>query len=139
MTTVRTACNRDCPAACSILAHVEDGRVVRLRATRTARHRLSLLPHRPVPRAAVQPRAPHHPAHSPRRRHRPATWDEALDLCAETLRQVRDESSPEAIFHYRSGGSLGLVKHVAAASSPSSAPSPTSAATSAGARATPRR
>ena len=30
MTTVRTACNRDCPDACSILAHVEDGRVVRL-------------------------------------------------------------------------------------------------------------
>ena len=30
MTTLRTACNRDCPDACEILATVQDGRVTRL-------------------------------------------------------------------------------------------------------------
>lgn len=43
----------------------------------------------------------------------PASWDEALDLIAQRLLQVRDESGPAAIFHYRSGGSLGILKHLA--------------------------
>lgn len=42
----------------------------------------------------------------------PASWDEALDLVAEKLQQVRSESGPAAIFHYRSGGSLGILKHL---------------------------
>ena len=29
-TRIRTACNRDCPDACGIVATVEDGRIVRL-------------------------------------------------------------------------------------------------------------
>lgn len=114
MTIVRTACNRDCPDACSILAHVEDGRIVRLQGD----------PAHPVTRGFLCYRTDHFLArqYSPERLTtplirrggvlQPATWDEALDLCAETLRRVRDESGPEAIFHYRSGGSLGLVKHV---------------------------
>jgi len=42
----------------------------------------------------------------------PATWDEALTLVADKLRAVRAESGPAAIFHYRSGGSLGILKHL---------------------------
>jgi anaerobic selenocysteine-containing dehydrogenase len=40
------------------------------------------------------------------------TWDEALDLIAGTLARIRAESGPEAVLHYRSGGSLGIVKTV---------------------------
>src|SRR5262249_36550077 len=40
------------------------------------------------------------------------SWDAALDLAAEQLLRVRRESGPAAIFHYRSGGSLGLLKHL---------------------------
>lgn len=114
MTIVRTACNRDCPDACSILAHVEEGRVVRLQGD----------PAHPVTRGFLCYRTDQFLArqHSPERLTtplirrdgalQPARWEEALDLCAKTLARVRDESGPEAIFHYRSGGSLGLVKHV---------------------------
>lgn len=114
MTTVRTACNRDCPDACSILAHVEEGRVVRLQGD----------PSHPVTRGFLCYRTDQFLArqYSPERLTtplirrdgvlQPARWDEALDLCAKTLARVRDESGAEAIFHYRSGGSLGLVKHV---------------------------
>src|SRR6185436_18671430 len=40
----------------------------------------------------------------------PIGWDEALDIAAERLTAIRRESGPAAIFHYRSGGSLGLLK-----------------------------
>lgn len=114
MTIVRTACNRDCPDACAMLAHVEEGRVVRLQGD----------PAHPVTRGFLCYRTDNFLArqYSPERLTTPlirrdgaltpATWDEALDLCARTLARVRDESGAEAIFHYRSGGSLGLVKHV---------------------------
>jgi anaerobic selenocysteine-containing dehydrogenase len=42
----------------------------------------------------------------------PASWDEALDFVAERLLAIRRESGPAAIFHYRSGGSLGILKHL---------------------------
>src|SRR5258706_8315656 len=43
-------------------------------------------------------------------RHHPIGWDEALDLAAGRLDAIRRESGPAAIFHYRSGGSLGMLK-----------------------------
>jgi anaerobic selenocysteine-containing dehydrogenase len=46
-TVVRTSCNRDCPDACGILAHVRDGRVVRLQVAR------------PLPRAQTGGADPH--------------------------------------------------------------------------------
>lgn len=39
-------------------------------------------------------------------------WEEALDFVAERLARIRDESGPEAVLHYRSGGSLGAMKIV---------------------------
>lgn len=42
----------------------------------------------------------------------PMAWDEALGLIAEKMLRVRDESGSAAILNYRSGGSLGLMKHV---------------------------
>jgi anaerobic selenocysteine-containing dehydrogenase len=40
----------------------------------------------------------------------PVGWDEALDHIACELERIRRESGPAAIFHYRGGGSLGLLK-----------------------------
>jgi anaerobic selenocysteine-containing dehydrogenase len=40
------------------------------------------------------------------------SWDEALDGIARHLLRVRGESGPAAILNYRSGGSLGLLKHL---------------------------
>jgi anaerobic selenocysteine-containing dehydrogenase len=38
------------------------------------------------------------------------SWDEALSHVASRLLEIRAESGPAAIFHYRSGGSLGMLK-----------------------------
>lgn len=106
-----TTCNRDCPDACRILATVEEGRVVRLRGD----------PDHPITQGSLCFRTSRFldAQYSPQRLTTPLLrkkdqlvpvgWDEALDFVAEKLRQIRAESGPEAIFHYRSGGSLGLL------------------------------
>jgi anaerobic selenocysteine-containing dehydrogenase len=110
--TRKTTCNRDCPDACSIVATVEDGRIVRLAGD----------PEHPVTRGFLCWRTNHFlpVQYSPERLtrpllrvgdvHVPISWDEALDLAAEKLGTIRRESGPSAIFHYRSGGSLGILK-----------------------------
>src|SRR5580765_7433242 len=111
----RTTCNRDCPDACGILATVEGGVVTSLRGD----------PAHPVTRGYLCFRTSRFPdlMRSPERitqplvrrggRLQPASWDEVLGLVAARLLAVRAESGPAAIFHYRSGGSLGILKHLA--------------------------
>jgi anaerobic selenocysteine-containing dehydrogenase len=109
---LRTICNRDCPDACGIVATVEDGRVTRLAGD----------PDHPVTRGFLCYRTSHFLArqYAPDRLTtpllrgkdgalRPIAWDDALDLVAERLTTIRRESGPPAIFHYRSGGTLGIL------------------------------
>jgi anaerobic selenocysteine-containing dehydrogenase len=108
----RTACTRDCPDACQILATVEDGRVTRLAGD----------PEHPITRGFLCHRTNHflERQYSPERLTtplvrrgsalEPATWDEALELVAAKMRETLDQHGPEAILHYQSGGSLGLLK-----------------------------
>ena len=110
--TRKTVCNRDCPDACGIVATVENGRVTRLQGD----------PDHPVTRGFLCYRTSHFLPlqYSPDRlttplvrehgKFRPIGWDEALDIAAQRLTAIRRESGPSAIFHYRSGGSLGLLK-----------------------------
>lgn len=111
---LRTACNRDCPDACTLLAEVEDGRLVSLKGAKDD----------PVTRGFLCPRTTRfvERQNSPDRltsplyrkpgsqELTPVSWEEALDLAAERLRVTRDQHGPEAIFHYKSGGSLGYLK-----------------------------
>ncbi len=112
-TTHKTVCNRDCPDACRIVATVRDGRVVKLGGD----------PDHPVTRGFLCWRTNHflnmqygpNRVTQPLRRgadgiHRPIPWNEALDEIADRLLAIRRESGPASIFHYRSGGSLGLLK-----------------------------
>jgi anaerobic selenocysteine-containing dehydrogenase len=102
---VKTVCNRDCPDACSVVAHVEDGRVVQLGGD----------PDHPVTQGFLCWRTNNFLPlqYSPERlttpllRGKPVSWDEALDFAGGELLRIRAESGPAAIFHYRSGGSLG--------------------------------
>src|SRR5262245_53428855 len=110
--TKKTVCNRDCPDACGIVATVEDGRVTRLAGD----------PDHPVTKGFLCYRTNHFltTQYAPDRLTTPlvrkdgelvpASWDEALSFVAERLLAIRKESGPAAIFHYRSGGSLGLLK-----------------------------
>ena len=113
----RTTCNRDCPDACSLLVSVEGGRATMLRGD----------PDDPVTRGFLCERTSrfldrqHDPARltTPLLRRGlddplvPVSWDQALDVAAQRLLAIRKESGPAAILHYRSGGSLGMLKVLA--------------------------
>jgi len=115
MTELRkTICNRDCPDACSIVATVEDGKVTRIRGDKDHPvtrgflcYRTSLFLSTQYSRNRLTA-----PLLRTNGRFKPVSWEEALDLAAERLTSIRRESGPAAIFHYRSGGSLGLLKHL---------------------------
>src|SRR5436309_8890834 len=100
--TVKTVCNRDCPDACSVVAYVEDGRVVQLGGDPSHQVTQGFLCWRTNNFLPLQ--------YSPERlttpllRGRHVSWDEALDFAAREVLRIRAESGPEAIFHYRSGG-----------------------------------
>ncbi len=109
-----TTCNRDCPDSCGILAHVEDGRVVRLQGDprhRVTRGFLCQRTNRFLERQYDPDRLT-----APLLRvgdgFQPVSWEEALDRAAGKLHEFREESGPASIFHYRSGGSLGFMKYV---------------------------
>jgi anaerobic selenocysteine-containing dehydrogenase len=114
VTLHRTVCNRDCPDACGLVVTVEEGKVVRVGGD----------PDHPVTQGFICPRTSQFPARqndpgritTPLRRTSsgfvPVTWEEALGAIAERLLAIRRESGPAAILHYRSGGSLGLLKSV---------------------------
>lgn len=113
--TRKSTCNRDCPDACGLVAEVENGRILSLRGD--SGH--------PVTRGFLCFRTSRFPAmlDAPHRLTRPllrrdgrlveVDLDEALDVAAARLSAIKAESGAEAILHYRSGGSLGLLKGIA--------------------------
>jgi anaerobic selenocysteine-containing dehydrogenase len=112
----KTVCNRDCPDSCGIVATVEDGRITRIAGDRDHPVTQGFLCHRTnqflrrqyAPDRVTSPLVRKDGALAA------VSWDEALDHIAAGLRRIVAESGPGAIFHYRSGGTLGMV--VAAAS-----------------------
>jgi anaerobic selenocysteine-containing dehydrogenase len=112
VTLARTVCNRDCPDACGIVATVENGKVVRLQGDRQHPVTQGFLCYRTSQFLHTQ----YSPARltSPLLRKngdlQPVSWEEALDFAAAGLERIKRESGPAAIFCYRSGGSLGILK-----------------------------
>lgn len=116
MTTqiLHTTCNRDCPDACGIRATVEDGKVTQLVGRQDHPVTKGFLCFRTsrFPELASSPARLTQPLLRKDGALQPASWEEALGFIASKLLQIRAESGPAAIFHYRSGGSLGILKHL---------------------------
>jgi anaerobic selenocysteine-containing dehydrogenase len=105
-TVIRTVCAHDCPDMCSILAHVDEGRLVRVEGD----------PDQPFTAGFVCAKVRREPelVHSPDRvltplrrtgkkgagEFRPVSWDEALDLMVERWQAIRGEDGPLAILGY---------------------------------------
>ena len=117
MLTRHTTCSRDCPDTCSLVVEVnEQGRAVKLRGSsqdpvtqgflceRTSR----FLDRQYAPDRFTRPMwRPHKEAPL-----EPVSWDFALDRIAAKMLQCRAESGASSLLHYRSGGSLGLLKQL---------------------------
>lgn len=110
----RTACNRDCPDACGIVATIEGDRVVHLAGDPNHPVTQGFLCHR-TSRFLERQYSPDRLI-SPMRRvgdsYEPICWEAALTLTAEKMNGIRQESGGAAILHYRCGGSLGMMKQV---------------------------
>jgi anaerobic selenocysteine-containing dehydrogenase len=105
-TIIRTVCAHDCPDMCSILAHVEDGRLVRVEGD----------PDQPFTAGFVCAKVRREPelVHSadrvrtPLRRtgpkgagqFEPVSWDEALDELTRRWQAIRRQDGPLAILGY---------------------------------------
>lgn len=109
-----TACNRDCPDACGIVATIEGGRITRLSGDPSHPVTRGFLCHR-TSRFLERQYAPDRLTSPLRRRgdsFEPVSWEEALDDIAGRLLAIRAESGPAAILDYRCGGSMGILKGV---------------------------
>src|SRR5574342_713541 len=111
---VRTTCMRDCPDACSIIATVEEGRVIRQRGdpdhgvTRgflCARGNAYL-------KRQYDPARLHVPLRRTARGWERLSWDDALDLLAENLAHARDTWGPQSILAVHYSGMRGWVAKV---------------------------
>jgi len=118
--TRKTTCSRDCPDACAIVATVETAagaapRVLRLEGDPAHPVTKGFLCFRTSRFVDLQdgPSRVRSPLLRKGRDLEPVSWDEALDVLVDRLTRIRTESGPAAIFHYRSGGSLGLLKTLA--------------------------
>jgi len=110
-----SVCALDCPDACSLLVHVEDGRATKLRGN----------PDHPVTRGFLCGKVAQYleREYSPERLLYPQrrigakgegcfariSWDEALDTVAERLSSIAREYGPESILPYSYAGTMGML------------------------------
>lgn len=109
---VTTTCTRDCPNTCGLLATVEKGRLTRLTGD----------PAHPLTRGKACRKAMRYVerVYSPERVTRPmlrrgdrwelVSWEAALDLIAQRMQAIREESGPEAILYYQGFGERTALK-----------------------------
>ncbi len=112
-----SVCALDCPDACSLLVHIEDGRATRLRGD----------PAHPVTRGFLCGKVAQYleREYSPGRllypqkrtgakgegRFTRISWDEALDTIARRLAAIAQEHGPESILPYSYAGTMGLLNN----------------------------
>jgi anaerobic selenocysteine-containing dehydrogenase len=109
----RTACSLDCFDACGIVAHVEDGRIVRLGGD----------PAHPITRGALCNKVNHylrdrfyhpdrqlHPLRKVDGRWQRVTWDDALDVIAGTLARAKGRDGTLSVLYHKGNGSFAGLK-----------------------------
>jgi anaerobic selenocysteine-containing dehydrogenase len=115
METIRTVCAHDCPDMCSLLAEVEDGRVLRVRGDPDHSFTAGF--------ACAKVNRDAELVHSPERlktplrrvgtkgegRFGPITWDEALDEITARWKAIIAESGAQALLGYAYSAHQGLM------------------------------
>ena len=115
MKSVRVVCAHDCPDMCSLIAHVDNGKVVRVQGDPDHPYTAGFACGK-VNRDADLVNSPERIA-TPLRRSGPKgsgqftriTWDEALDEIATRWKAIIAESGPEAILGYAYSAHQGLM------------------------------
>lgn len=113
---VYTSCTLDCPDGCGVIAHVENGRVIKLEGHPDHEFTNGYLCAKTYrfPRRVYSAERQLYPL----RRAGNATnspwvsigWDEALDLVAQKIRTLKETLGPLSMMHYQRTGSWGVTK-----------------------------
>lgn len=109
-----TACTMDCPDACSLVViQSEDGRVkVKGNSDNPFTSGFTCLKITDHVRRVQNPLRIVHPQLKTKTGWKTISWDEALDLCAEKIQNLR--SRPTAILHLHNEGAKGALKEATA-------------------------
>lgn len=102
MSTIRTTCTRDCPDMCAVVAHVENGRVVKLAgdiAHPLTQGFLCKKTYR-YPSRVYSAHRILHPLQRNKGGWRRVTWDDAFDMLAEWLTSLRARDGSLAVLSY---------------------------------------
>lgn len=115
---VYTSCTLDCPDGCGIVAHVRDGRVVKLEGHPTHEFTRGYL----CGKTYQYPERVYSAERQlyPLKRENGLTsgnwqrisWDEALDIVCAKIRHYLDDVGPLSIMHYQRTGSWGATKQL---------------------------
>ena len=116
MGILRSVCPYDCPDACGLLVHVENGKAVKVQGD----------PAHTFTRGTLCQKMAHYErtVHSPRRlttplkrtgakgsgQFAPISWAEAISCIAEKWKEIIAQYGPEAILPYSYAGTMGLVQ-----------------------------
>jgi anaerobic selenocysteine-containing dehydrogenase len=113
---IYTSCTLDCPDGCGIIAHVDNGKVVKLEGHASHEFTKGYLCAKTYrfPRRLYSSERQLHPLKredgtpdSPWVR---IGWDEALDLIAERIRAFKQSTGSLSMMHYQRTGSWGVTK-----------------------------
>lgn len=108
--TIKTTCTLDCQDACGVEAEVENGRIVRLRGSKTHPYTegfLCIRLNRYLDRLYNSGRVTS-PLQKTKGGWRKISWDDAIDLAASKFRVAVDAYGSAAILYYMSSGSFGI-------------------------------
>ena len=115
MKSVRVVCAHDCPDMCSLIAHVDNGKVVRIQGDPDQPYTAGFACGK-VNRDSDLVNSPERIATPLRRtgpkgsgQFEPITWDEALDAIAQRWKSIIAESGPLAILGYAYSAHQGLM------------------------------
>lgn len=107
MKTVVTACTRDCPGACSIIAQEKDGRVVKLHGNPDHKITDGFLcknTTKYLENFFYSPQRVLHPLIKRNGEWEQISWDEALDITASKIKKVIKNHGSQAILYYQGFG-----------------------------------
>ena len=114
MKTVRTTCILDCMDTCSVIAHVDGDRLVRLQGDPDHPFTRGFLCHK----VSKYPRRVYHPDRLlyPLRRvgngFERVSWAEAIEYAASELSRLRERHGPQTLFTIRGHASMGVLKRL---------------------------
>lgn len=113
MKTIVTACTRDCPGACSVLAHVENGKVVKLIGNREHEFTAGLLcgsTKNYLKDHFYSSKRILNPLKKVNGEWKRISWDEALDIAACKLKEVKEEYGSTSILYYQGFGARTALR-----------------------------